>query len=616
VPRVSGSILGPYDQRAPRHGGALLLAAAIVACGCGAGIPPATSRAARPLTRLSVDLGPEAVRGRSVTAVISPDGTRLVFKGRSAEADVPQLFLRHLDQREAMPIPGTAHPFLESVFFSPDGAWIGFLGNSQIMKVSAQVTGVAAVVVGDVPPDSQGASWGDDGNILVGSYGGLMRIPASGGAATPLAPNAGTQLFPHVLPGSRAVLFNAASAGAFRSLDDLQVAVHLFESGDTKTLVSGGYWPHYLPTSPTTGHLVFMRGGTLFGVPFDPLRLEIRGTPAPLLDDVAASVNMLELGGQFSFSTTGTFVYLSGTADNSAYPMVWLEASGRTTPLNAEPGAYGAPRVSPDGTRLAFTKEGVTGADVWVYDVARQTSRQLTATAPGFRELAWAPDSRHVIYGDGRSLWWIADGGSAPPQRLLERANNPRPFSVRADGRLAFSPHTDVFPNVWTLPLDLRDPEHPQPGAPEPFLDDPFVVEVDPAFSPDGRFLAYASSESGPEEVFVRAFPGPGGKWKISNAGGKFPVWSRAARTLYFLGGDDQIMVVDYTFNGGAFTAGWPRPWSPAFIVRDGLRQSFDMTPDGLRAIVSQRPAAEPVEGSLHATFLLDFFDEVRRRIP
>lgn len=411
-------------------------------------------------------------------------------------------------------------------------------------------------------------------------------------------------------------MFNTASPAAFSSLDDLSIAAFVFETGETKTLLNGGYWPRYMATSGKTGHLVYMHEGTLFGVAFDPARLEIRGTPTPLLKDIAASGSLLDGGGQFAFSDTGTFAYLSGTAENAAYPMLWLDAAGHTTPLVAQLGTYGAPRLSPDGTRLAYTIAGSKGADVWVYDVGRDTPTQLTFTSPGIRELAWAPDSKHLVFGDSQALWWIRADESGQPQQLLDKAANPRPFSFRPDGRLVYTPFgTAGLPDIWTLPIDLSDPERSKPGKAEPFLVEPHV-EVDPAFSPDGDFLAYASTESGPNEVFVRPFPGPGGKWKISTAGGKFPAWSRTTRELFFLGGDDRIMVASYTIEGDSFSAGRPRPWSPTQILRDGVRQNFDVSADGKRAVIFPRPAAEQTEGSLHVTFLLNFFDEVRRRIP
>jgi hypothetical protein len=171
------------------------------------------------------------------------------------------------------------------------------------------------------------------------------------------------------------------------------------------------------------------------------------------------------------------------------------------------------------------------------------------------------------------------------------------------------------MPDIWTLPVDLQDPEHPKPGKPEPFLTDPRVAEVDPAFSPDGKFLAYSSTESGPGEVYVQPFPITGGKWKVSTTGGKFAAWSRTTRELFFLGGDDRIMVMNYTSEGNSFVFGTPRAWSPTQVFRDGVRQNFDVSPDGKRVVMFPR-LVEQSEGSLHATFLLNFFDEVRRRIP
>ena len=388
-------------------------------------------------------------------------------------------------------------------------------------------------------------------------------------------------------------------------------------SHTAKPLVKGGYWPRYLPTSGKSGHLVFIRNGRLFGVAFDPARLEISGTPAPLVEDVAASPSINNGGGQFAFSETGTFVYLSGSATSTTYPIQWLESGGELKTLVAQPNAYTAPRLSPDGARLAYNVASSSGPDVWVYDIGRDTPTQLTFNGRAVFELAWAPDSKHLVYGDSTALWWASADGAGQPVKLLDGVVNPRPGSFAPRGRLAFSPASTAggLPDVWTLPLDLSDPDRPKPGKPEPFLTEQGIAEVDGAFSPDGKFLAYASSESGREEVFVRVFPGPGGRWKVSAAGGKFPAWSRT-RELFFLGGDDRIMVASYAIQGDAFSAARPRVWSPTPIRRDGVRQSFDISADGKRAVVFPRPAPEQSGGNLHATFLLNFFDEVRRRIP
>ena len=512
-------------------------------------------------------------------------------------------------------VPGLSFgPSLSTPFFSPNGAWIGVIAGNSIWKVPVQ--GGAVVEVAKVPATILGASWGDDDAIVMSSSSqpGLLRVLSSGGAVQVVKGKV-INFFPQLLPGGRAVLTSGANLQNFNNLDDSRIEVVVLETGETKTLLNAGYDPRYLPTSGSTGHMVFVQQGTLYGVPFDPARLEIRGTPTPLVNGVGSN-NLTDGGGQFTFSSTGTFAYLSGETRSGVYPMLWMNASGQTTPLAAQPGNYGAPRFSPDGSRLAYIAIGPKGGDVWVYDLQRNTPAQLTFTNPGRWEIAWAHDSKHLVFADGRSLWWTRADGSGEAQKILENVDTPRAFSFRQDGRLAFGRFGNQgLPDIWTMPIDLSDPEHPKPGKAEPFLSGA-EVEVDAAFSPDGKFLAYVSTELGPNELFVRPFPGPGGKRKVSIGGGKFPAWSRTAPQLLFFGFDDRIMVVDYTTDGGAFLSGTPRPWSPTQILRDGVRQNFDLAPDGTRVVVFPRPTGTLDEGPLHATFLLNFFDEVRRRIP
>ena len=568
----------------------------------------------RPLTQLSVDLGPAALLAPRQTVALSPDGTRIVFVGRGDEPGTRQLYTRRLDERTATPVAGTIHgPTLSTPFFSPAGDWIGYVAGNGVRKVPVQ--GGSNFLVAEVSPQPLGAGWGDDDRIIIASAGGLFRVPSAGGTLERLKTADGVKWFVQVLPGARAVLVNSANLTALSTLDDLRIDVVDLETGETKTVENGGYEPRYLPTLGTSGHLVFVRQGTLFAAPFDPQRLNMRGTPTAILSDLG-NASILEGGGQFSFANNGTFVYLPGQKGTSAYAISWLNAAGQTAPLVPQPGLYGAPRISPDGSQLAYTATGTKGADVWVYDFRRDAPTQLTFTGPGLRELAWAPDSKHLVFGDGESLWWIRADGSGTPQKLLEKTANPRPFSFSPDGRLVYSPFgAQGLPDLWTLPIDLSDSEYPKAGKPEPFLTDAFV-EVDPAFSPDGKFIAYASNEFGTNDIFVRPFPGKGGKWRVSTGGGKFPAWSAQTREMFFLGGDDRIMVASYTVTGDSFVAAAPRPWSPTQVFRDGVRQSFDVAPDGKRVVIFPRPTETKDEGSLHATFLLNFFDEVRRRIP
>jgi Tol biopolymer transport system component len=605
----------PAPSRFGLAGWIAAAALAVTASVAGYGWWRATRPTDKPLVRLSVDLGPDAIRGSRITAVLSPDGTHIAYVGKST-GGLFHLLTRRLDQTEATVLTGTESSTYLQPFFSPDGQWIGFNGDGVLKKISVQ--GGAAVTLSTIGGTMVGASWGGDGNIVRGATSGLRRIPEAGGSDEPLVPGAaapGPQVFPQVLPGAKAVLFNSAPA-AVTSLEDLDISVLTLSDGKVKTLLHGGYFPRYLPTSRNTGHLVYVHDGTLFGVAFNPSRLEVSGTPVPLVEGVAAD-DTVNAGGQFDASDSGTLVYLSGKLNNSARTMQWLDAAGQTKSLVSQPGAYSAPRLSPDGKRLAYTAAGSKGVDVWVYDLDRGTPAQITFTGPGAREVAWAPDSKHLVFGDGSALWWIRADGSGQPRKILDHANNPRPTFFSSDGRLAYAPAGGGnLPDVWTLPVDLSDAEHPKPGKAEPFLADPQIAEVDPAFSPDGKFIAYASNESGAEEIFVRPFPGPGGKWKISDQGGKFPVFARATRELFFLGGDDRIWVADYTIQDGAFNAGQPRVWSPAKITRDGVRQNFDISADGKRAVVFPAPVAEKQEGDLHAMFLFNFFDYVRRTVP
>ncbi len=572
----------------------------------------------RPLMRLSVDLGPEAIRGSRITAVLSPDGKRIVFTGRTPGGG-RQLFTRRLDQPAATPLAGTESSSSASQFipfFSPDGEWIAFFADGKVKKVA--VEGGSAITIGEASQAGLGGSWGADGNLILGSMAGLKCMPAAGGVAQSVKGGDGIQIFPQVLPGAQAVLFNGILLGT--NFEDLNIEVLQFSTGQTKTLLHGGYWPRYLATFGNTGHLVYMHEGTLYAVGFDPQRLEIRGTPVPMLDDIGASPEVMDGGGQFAFSDTGTFVYLSGRAENNVFPIQWLDAAGKTTPLVAQPGIYSAPRLSPDGRRLAYTVGSGTSANVWVYDLERQTPTQLTFSAPGTHEVAWAPDSKHIVFSDGTALWWIRADGSGHPQRLLDKSLDPRPFSfspaLGKDGRLVFVQGGVGSPGLYTLPVDLSDPERPKAAKAETFLADPKIVEVDPAFSPDGKFLAYASNESGQEQLFVLPFPGPGGKWRISRDGGKFPVWSRATHEILFLDFDDHIMSVNYTLQGDTFSPGVPHLWSSTPVRRMSIQQNFDLSPDGKRVVMFPRPTPEQSQGSLHVTFLLNFFDEVRRRVP
>jgi Tol biopolymer transport system component/predicted Ser/Thr protein kinase len=581
----------------------------------------ATRPANRSLVRLDVDLGPDVVlpadlgRG-SRNIILSSDGTRIVYiAGKSL-----RLYTRRLDQSNTTELPGTDDAMRP--FFSPDGQWIGFFtrnaGNYKLYKIS--VEGGAVVPLADLPP-SIGGSWGADGTIIVGGVTtGLLRVPASGGApatvlekATPLS----QYIFPQILPGGKAVLFENRTGD--RNTDSVEV----FSLADRqqKTLVKGGANPIYT----TSGHLLYTNRKTLFAIPFDVDRLETRGTAIPILDDVTY---FPQTGGvDVDVSRTGSLVYRRGGVGGGAplQTIQWVDGAGKKEPLLAKPGAYEAIRLSSDGTRLAFVvAEVVQNRDVWVYDPQRDAMSRLTfGGGPSFSP-NWSPDGQYVVFGSLKGIYWTRADGAGQPQLLTQSKNQQIPRSFTPDGkRLAYTEAEAAGTGtaaiqMWTLPLEDQGRQL-KAGRPEQFLKSQFR-DVEPAFSPDGRWLAYMSNESGKVEVYVRAFPPPAsghaGQWQISNRGGIYPLWSRNGRELIYEA-DDLLMAVSYSVKGDSFVAEKPRVWIEKFGGAANTPPNYDLSPDGKHAAVLTPVESTEAPKADHEVVLLEnFFDELRRRVP
>ena len=587
----------------------------------------ATPPVDRPLMRFSADLGPEAVEGPRITAAISPDGTRLAFAARGPEGK-EQLATRLLDQATARLLPGTENA--TDPFFSPDSQWIGFFADGKMKKISVQ--GGAAVTLCDAPT-GRGASWGEDGWIAVSLSqtstltGPLSRVPEAGGTpqaiSNPGDKGEAVHRWPQILPGGQAVLFTGHTVAA--GFDNASIEVLSLKSGQWKMVQRDGYYGRYLATSNGVGHLVYIHQGTLFAVGFDLSRLEVRGTPVPLLEGVAG--NDAVGAGQFDVARNGTLIYLSGKSSAVMFPVAWMESTGKMHPLLASPGLYFAPRISPDGKRLALAVGAPGAGDIQIYDWQRDTMTRLTFTQANLFPV-WTPDGKHIAFSSliagAYSVRWARADGAGEAQPLLESKGAQRPYSFSPDGkRLAFAESAmDTGFDLWTLPLDVSDPEHPKPGEAEMFLRTPFN-ELEPAFSPDGRWIAYTSDQSGRFEMYVRPFPSgvpsSSGKWQISTAGGRYPIWSRDGRELFYETPDNRIMAVSYTATGDSFDADKPRPWSNTQIMDlfGTTVWNLDLSPNGKRFAVIPKPdATAEQKGSVHVTVLLNFFDELRRRVP
>src|SRR5262249_37289933 len=532
-----------------RRSSVLPWAAATVAVLAASALAIALWRNSRPveqrLVRLTADLGPGSIEGPNLSVAISPDGTRLIYSVRGVDG-TQRLATRLLEQSQATVLPGTENS--KDPFFSADGEWVGFFASGLLKKIS--VHGGAPVTLCDAP-FGWGAAWGEDGQIVVSrlQLGPLSRVSAGGGAPQRLTKVLNGELthrWPQILPGGQTLIFTTAP-NVFR-MDGAAIESMSLKTGARKTLLRGGYHARYLPT----GHLVYVNQGVLFGVAFDLDKLEVRGTPVPLIEDVAG--NSSSGGGQFDFSRTGTLVYLPGKGKTPSWTVAWLDSSGKVEPLMKTPAAYYIPRLSPDGQRLAIQMTSPASADLYVYDWQRDSMTRLTFKGLGLASV-WSPDGKYLAYQstapDGYAIHWIRSDGGGEPQVLLESPNTMVPWSISPDGRrLAYHEgFQDTGYDVMTVSLDLSDPAHPKAGKPEVFVRTP-ADELVPAFSHDGRWLSYRSTESGITEIYVRSFPGPGGKWQISTGGGLYSFWSRNGRELFYENTDYQIMVVDFTANG------------------------------------------------------------------
>lgn len=582
---------------------------ALVSLVLGALLWRATRPVSQPLVRLSVELPEFAVTPVSEPGpgvIQSPDGRRIVYTGRGTDGTF-RLYTRLLDQDQAAPLAGTEGAY--GPFLSPDGQAVGFFAGGKLKKTSVERGGAVVLCDASTP---LGGSWGEDGYIVAAlTFGsGLSRVPVGGGTVQPvteLEPERKVygQYWPQVLPTAQAVLFTAPIRSG--SWDESTIEAKSLRTGEGRTLIRGGYYGRYVPS----GRLLYVHQGTLYAAPMDLRRLKLTGSAVPVLEDVVSSRSGFA---QVDFSRNGMLVYVRGKA--ARHTLVWLDSAGQTKALRTTPAQYSGPvRFSPDGKRLAVVLMEGGNTNVWVYEWERDTITRLTFARYDSWPV-WSTDGKHIAFsstrdGGGPNLYWMRADGAGEAVRLTESKNPQLAYSVAPDGkRLAFyevSPQTG--PDLWTLPLEEVQSDHPKAGKPQPFLVTP-ANEASPMISPDGRWLAYQSDESGRNEVYVRRFPGPGGKWQISTEGGERPTWSRKKSELFYRSGEG-VMVTSYAANGEALVPGKSRLW----VAKKDVGEYFGLAPDGERFAMAQEEGFEKY-GSAHVTFLLNFFDELRRKVP
>ena len=536
------------------------------------------------------------------TVVLSPDASRMAFVSRDADGRT-HLNVRSLSRAETVRLAGTEGS--RGPFFSPDGRWVGFWADGKLKKIAAD--GGSPIVLCEAS-DLLGASWADDDTIIaaLGAPGQLSRVRASGGkptVAVDLSAESTVVRWPQVLPGGEAVIYTAMSgAGADRANVEVQSA----SGGNRTVLVHGGTFGRYL----RDGYLTYINQGTLYAVRMDLSTRSVGGAPIPLLDDVAYSP--LFGYAQADVSRTGMLAYRRGSEGNQSV-IHWIDRTGRTAPLLSIPGRYGWMRLSPDGQRLALTKHESGIAAISVYDVKTNEMTRVTARPGEYTGLTWVPGG-NLAFGGATGLGWVPSTGVADSAPLMTVNTAQTPWSTSPDGqRLAYYERSaeNGF-DLWTV-LILHSQKGLTLGRAEPFLHTR-AFEVYPSFSPDGRWMVYASNESGTFEIYVRRFPDDGTKVRVSRSGGVVPYWSPNGHELLYRTDAHRVMVLSYKTTGESFVATEPRPWSQHTLADTGVLPNFDVDPSGDRILaLMPTPRKEP-QSANHVTVIFNFDEEIRRR--
>ena len=558
-------------------------------------------------TTLDVE-GMQLMPGIASSVVLSEDGTQLSYFTGIGSNPLGKVYLRDMHSGATREVANVDRGY--NVFFSPDGKWLGYATPTVMFKVAT--SGGAPLKLADVNR-SRGASWGADGSIIFApnQTSGLYRIPPVGGepqVVTELAENETSHRYPDHLPDGKHLIYTS-----YESLNSAEATIRVVDltTGKSKDLHRGAEFGRYAPS----GHLLYWQEGTIFAAPLDLSSMELTAVPVPVVQGVAGN---REGGAHFDIAGDGTLIYVrGGTIANieDRNSVVWLDENGDVTRPAEVYGAYGnGLSFSPD-ERFAAVSRWVDGnGDVWVIDVERATQTRLTFDDGPDIDPLWSPDGKFVYYSSRKnsnfSIYRKAADGSDEPFPIVSSKDDRFLTDISPDGNWLLYSY-----NVQDRGLDIGVFDIAA-GTDTPFLSTQFT-EDDAVFSPDGKWVAYQSNESGDIHIYVRAFPGPGGKWQISSEPGGFARWSDDGKSLYYITNDFDIMRVGIDFDGEALRPGRPEMITP-IDARFQSRANWVLSNDGKRFGFIQGPENSNASTGLDYVLVevrLNWFDELNRTL-
>ena len=574
------------------------------------------------MTRFAVPLRSDeqfTAFGRNLIA-LSRDGRQVAYVSNA------RLNLHPFDRLESTAVRGTEGSLggianARDPFFSPDGRWLGFWKDGQVRKT--RIDGGAQLPILSDALTAYGFEWTDDGKILFTDGGRILRVPDAGGQPEVLAENLNGRVQSlQLLPNKRQVLFTLFPQGALNRTD---VIVRDLETGRQRTVMRDGIDARYVPT----GHLVYFTNDSLVATPFDVDALAVRGTPVPVVENVGTSsvpgraINVAH----FTMSADGTLAYLTGSAVESGLrTLVWVDRSGREAPLGVQDRPYVAPRLSPDGTRVAVTIRDAE-KDVWIWEIRDKTLWRLTEGPAEERYSVWTPDGKQIAFHSNRggeaATWLQSADGVGAPRRLagfpLTQFGNFVPTAISSDGRLLIATATGGRNALTTGGADLWLVKMTGDADPRPLLETP-VSERNADFSPDGRWIAYEAVESGRSDVSVRPFPDvTAGKRQISTTGGSQPHWAANGLELFYFDSSGALMSVPVTsrsplaFGTAAKVLDAHYVWAlPTYAGR-----LYDVSADGRRFLMMKQSGRGGQEAAAPSiTIVQNWFEELKRIAP